>query len=193
MKKIFTILLLAAAVIVMLTDQALAAKNSEKQNVGIEVAIETRAGKVYDYILIGMHKDATDGLDNAYDTVTPGQGVSDQYILMVVPHPDWKSLKTDFRTDFRAITKSNTWEATVMTNLPDGTSLTMSIDQEQSKLPTGYAVIVEDMATGAAQDLEKGAYVFPVKTSGLARQFRITLKKDGGKDHSKKDEKTDRH
>jgi len=190
MKKIFIVFLLAAAVLSCLTDQALAAKHSEKQNV--EVAIETRAGSVYDYILIGMHHDATDGLDNAYDTVTPGQGVGDRYILMVMPHPDWKSVKTDFRTDFRAMKKLEIWEAMVTTNLPDGTPLTMSIDREQSKLPAGYAVIIEDMVTGAAQNLEKGAYVFPVKTSGLAQQFRITLKKDVGKDHSKKDEKTGR-
>ena len=180
MKKLFTILLLAAAVMTVVTDQALAAKRSDKQNVGVEVAIETRAGSVYDYIIIGMHKDATDGLDNAYDTVTPGLGVGEQYILMVVPHPEWKSVKTDFRTDFRAMNKLNTWEAMVTTNLPDGTQLTMSIDREQSKLPTGRSVIVEDMATGAVQDLEQGAYVFLVKTSGLARQFRITIGRQAG-------------
>jgi len=176
MKKIFTILLLVAAVIAMLNDQALAAKNSEKQK-GVEIAIETRAGKVYDYVLIGLHKDATDGLDNAYDTLTPGLGVGDHYILMVVPHPEWSSVKTDFRTDFRSMKTSDTWEATVTTSLPDETPLTMSIDQEQSKIPEGYSVTVEDMLTGAVQALEQGAYVFPVKSSGIARQFRITVSK----------------
>jgi FlaG/FlaF family flagellin (archaellin) len=180
MKKIFIVLVLAAAVAALPTGYAMEARHPEKQRV--EVAIETRSGSLYDYILIGMHPDATDGLDNAFDTVTPGMGLGGQYIQMVVPHSDWASVKTDFRTDFRSMKKSETWETIITTDLPEGTPLTMSIDQEQSKIPAGYSVIVEDMATGIVQDLEKAAHVFPV-TSSINKQFRITIRKDRRQDH----------
>ena len=179
MKKIFAIFLLAAAVVMIATAPA-AAADRPKHGQDIEVAIEVRADKIYDYVLIGMHRDATDGLDNAYDTLTPGPGMSDQYILMVVPHPEWQALKADFRTDFRAMKGHDTWKVLITTSLSDGTPLTMSIDQEQSKIPDGYSVTVEDMATGALQDLEQGAYVFPVKASGLAQQFMISIARQAG-------------
>jgi hypothetical protein len=189
MKKLFAILLSAAAVTALMTNEASAAMNAKKQDV--EVAIEARAGNLYDYILIGMNRAATDGLDNAYDTVTPGQGVGEQYVLMVVPHPDWNSVKTDFRTDFRALKNSETWDASITTNLPDGTPLILSIDHEQTKLPAGYVVTVEDMATGIVQDLEQGAYVVPVKAGGIPRQIRINLERDEEKDRHKRHEKKD--
>ena len=181
MRKTFTRYLLAALVLSLLAAPAFAASHKAKEN--IQVAIEVRSGIVYDYILIGMNPDATDGKDNLYDTVSPGMGINDQYILMVVPHPEWNTVKTDFRTDFRSVKKSDTWEAVVTTNLPDGTPLTMSIDWEQTKLPASYAVVVEDLTTGATQALDQGGYLFPVKTSGIARQFRITVEKERGKEH----------
>lgn len=180
MRKTFAILLLIAAAVGAVAPPALARKAAERRN--IQVAVEVRAGTLYDYVLIGMNQAATDGLDNAYDTVAPGMGVGDRYILMTVPHPDWKAVKADFRTDFRAVKKSDTWVTMITTNFPDGTPLTMSIDREQSKLVPGYAVIVEDMATGTVQDLAQGAYVFPVKTSGIARECRITIRKVAGND-----------
>lgn len=181
MRKTFTYHLLAVLVLTLLAAPAFAATQKAGEN--IQVAIEVRSGGVYDYILIGMKADATDGRDGLYDTVSPGMGMNDQYILMVVPHPEWQASKTDFRTDFRSVKKSDTWEASVNTNLPDGTPLTMSIDWEQTKLPASYAVVVEDMATGATQAIDKGEYVFPVKTSGIARQFKITIEKEKGKEH----------
>ena len=179
MRKTSNALLLAAVAIMIATAPAAAAdKPKSRQN--IEAAIEVRAGKLYDYVLIGMHRDATDGFDNAYDTVTPGVGVGNQYILSVIPHSDWNTVKTDFRTDFRAMKSHDAWDVLITTNLAAGTPLTVAIDQEQSKIPEGCAVRIEDMSTGAVQDLERGAYVFPVKASGLAQQFRISIARQAG-------------
>jgi len=181
MRKTYTLFLLAALVLTLMASPVLAAAERAKDD--IEVAIYTCAAKVCDFVIIGMKADATDGRDNKYDGVSPGLGMSDSYVSMVIPHPDWTDVKTDYRTDFRSVKKSDTWEALVNTNLPDGTPLTMSINWERTKLPANFAVMVEDMATGAVTAIDKGEYVFPVKTSGIARRFLITIEKEKGKEH----------
>ena len=181
MRTILTFTLLAVLMAAVLIAPAMAGTERPKED--IQVAVEVRSGKVYDYLLIGMKSDATDGKDNLYDTLSPGLGMNDQYISMVVPHPEWQNVKTEYRTDFRSFKKSDTWEALINTNLPDGTLLTLSIDWEQTRLPASYAVVVEDLVTGATQAIDQGAYVFPVTTSGIARQFRITVGKERGKQH----------
>lgn len=175
MRTIRIFILPAVLALTLLSVPTVASSHRAKDD--ISVAVYTCSGKVCDYLLIGMKPDATDGKDNLYDAVAPAPGMSDWFVSTVIPHPEWNDVKGDFRTDFRSPKRSDTWEALVNTNLPDGTPLTLSIDWEQTKLPPNYAVIVEDMATGVTQAIDEGAFVLPVKTSGIPREVRITIAK----------------
>ena len=55
--------------------------------------IRVSNNSLYDYVIIGEHPQATDGFDNAYDTISPGNLNADMgqpFISVIIPHPEWK-------------------------------------------------------------------------------------------------------
>jgi hypothetical protein len=133
--------------------------------------IRVSGGGTYDYCVIGMNQAATDGFDNAYDALAPGFNMNDTYLSCVISHPDWNTVKIDFRGDIRATKPSETWSITVRTNLPAGTPLTMEVEQDGNSLPQNALIVVDDAANGKRADLTAGPYEF--SSTGSTMSFTI--------------------
>ena len=70
--------------------------------------IRVSNGSMYDYVIIGEHPKATDGYDNAYDTISPGNLDTDMgqpFISVIIPHPDWKPAMRELRGDICSMEK----------------------------------------------------------------------------------------
>jgi hypothetical protein len=141
----------------------------------IKLAVQVKGAGTYDYIIVGMNSGASDGFDNAYDTVTPGPGMTNPYILTVIKHPKWKTVKKEFRTDFRAVKRNERWDMTVMTNAAAGTQLMVSIDADRSSIPSSCRVLVKDPDTGITHDLTESAYTFATAASPSDRSLELTV------------------
>src|SRR5689334_23135475 len=90
----------------------------------MEATIRVSNGSLYDYVVIGEHPQATDGFDNAYDTVSPGNLNADMgqpYISVVIPQPEWKPAMRKMRGDIRSPAKKQEWKIAISSSLPKGT------------------------------------------------------------------------
>ncbi len=108
--------------------------------------LKVSSGKLYDYVVIGEHPKATDGFDNAYDIISPGNlnaDMGEPYISVVAPHPDWKPAR-EMRTDIRPPAPKRMWELSIRSSLPKGTMLNIELDPAQSHIPRGARLILED-------------------------------------------------
>jgi len=139
----------------------------------MKAKIKVSGGNTYDYFIFGMMTDATDGFDNAYDTISPGPNMNDTYISTYFSHPEWNAVKSEFRADFRSIKESDEWTVSVYTNLAAGTALTMALQSEGSNI-SGYSLTVEDTTTGQMTDILSSTYGFTVSAGNPLRYFRIT-------------------
>ena len=67
--------------------------------------IRVSSNSLYDYVVIGERPQATDGFDNAYDTISPGNLNADMgqpFISVIIPHPEWKPAMREMRGDIRS-------------------------------------------------------------------------------------------
>jgi microcompartment protein CcmK/EutM len=173
MKRSLTAFLLMFCLVLLATP--LSARAGDATMDDLKVAVDVRGAGTYDYVLVGMNSAATEGFDNAFDTVTPGAGVADPYITAVIPHPDWNTVKTDFRTDFRSPKKSETWHIKVATNAASGTKITLSIDRDRTSLPRNYRVLIKDPSTGGMHDLTGSPYVYTTAGSPSEKEFDLIV------------------
>jgi hypothetical protein len=120
-----------------------------------------------DCFVIGMQGDATNGFDNAFDTISPGAGFNDTYILTYMDHPEWGQIKQEFKGDIRSLKAQDEWTVSVYTkNLPAGTGLVLKL-LENSVIPSGYTLKVEDT------DLTAAGYQFSVTTPDAIRNIKV--------------------
>jgi hypothetical protein len=160
------LILLIAAFIVATTCTAVPASADMKAK------IKVSGGGTYDYFIIGEMAAATDGFDNAYDSFYPGGNMNDTYIMSYLPHPEWGTVKPEFRSDMRSVADIQEWLAGVYTNLPNNTVLTLSL-MEGTSIPAGYTLTVEDTENGLTADLQASSYSFTVTDNTQVRAFRI--------------------
>lgn len=132
----------------------------------MEAVITVSGGGTYDFAVIGMDRDATDGFDNAYDSFTPGWGLNDTYIYTYFSHPEWNTVKADFRGDIRAPKKHDEWQLGVLSNLPAGTVMKIALNAQKSNVPSSYSIVAVDVATRKKIDLTKSSYTFSLPATG---------------------------
>jgi len=139
----------------------------------LAATVRVSSGSTYDYVIIGESPLATDGFDNAYDTIAPGASLNNVWISAYFDHPEWNAVKRQFRGDIRSAAASQTWVLTVEQNLPAGTFCTISLDAVASILPMNAGIILTDPKGGATVDLKAGSYTFAA-TAGPST-FDITI------------------
>ncbi len=113
----------------------------------LTATVKVSNGTLYDYVVIGEHAEATDGFDNAYDTISPGNlnaTMGQPFISVTIPHPDWQEAARELRGDIRAPAKNQQWRLSIKSSLPKDTPLTVILQMEVSSLPHGVKLKVQD-------------------------------------------------
>lgn len=138
---------MAAVQVISFTATLLLAVNVAAMGLApMTATLRVSSGKLYDYVVIGAHPKATDGFDNAYDIISPGNlnaDMGEPYISVTAPHPEWKPAR-EMRTDIRPPAPKKTWVLSIRSSLPKGTMLKVEIDPDQSRIPTSARLMLED-------------------------------------------------
>ena len=159
-----------AAIITIICLTRVAAMGFEPMTATIRVS----NGPLYDYVVIGEHPKATDGFDNAYDTISPGNlnaSMGEPYISVIVPHPDWKSAMREMRGDVRALARKQEWQIVITSSLAKGTPLVIALTSDQSSLPKVIRLTLWDNKNET--DLGTGAYTIPAPGPGTKARLLI--------------------
>ena len=127
---------------------------------------------LYDYVILGEHPQATDGFDNAYDTISPGNLNADMgqpFISVIITHTEWKPAMREMRGDIRSMAIKQEWQLAITSTLPKGTPLTVELQTEGTTLPKGVKLTLKDKKKEI--DLKVGNYTIqapgPETTSKL--------------------------
>lgn len=139
----------------------------------LAATVRVSSDTVYDYVVVGESPQATDGFDNSYDTFAPGGSLNDSWISAYIDHPEWNTVKSQFRGDIRSAAARQSWTLTVAQNLPVGTSCTISLDGTASLLPPSARILLTDMKSGAVTDLKSAGFTFATATG--PDTFGITI------------------
>ncbi|MBI5439658.1 MAG: fibronectin type III domain-containing protein [Deltaproteobacteria bacterium] len=148
---------------------ALALPAALKAGIGV-----TGPGGLADTVVIGERLGATDGYDNTLDTPSIGAGMGSTYLVVAIPHPELGYPKNELEFDIRSLKAEQAWLLTVTTNLPAGTELSLRL-LEDSVVPAGFQLGVEDLQTAATASLSAGAFPFAVTAPDAAMSFRIVV------------------
>lgn len=108
--------------------------------------IKISSGSLYDYVFIGENRRATDGYDNAFDTISPGNlnaDLGEPFLSVVMLHGDWKAGTRELRGDVRSLAKHQKWHLCVSSSLPAGTPLKVEL-AERGALPKGITLTLWD-------------------------------------------------
>ena len=131
-------------------------------------------GPLYDYAVLGEHPKASDGFDNAYDTISPGNlnaGMGEPYITVIVTQPEWKPAMREMRGDIRCLAKKQEWQILVASSLAKGTPLVVALVPDQSSLPKAIRLTLRDAKNET--DLRAGAYIIPAPGPGTKSRLII--------------------
>jgi hypothetical protein len=159
-----------AAILVCLTSAA--ALGFEAMTATVRVS----SGSLYDYVVIGEHPAATDGYDNPYDTLSPGNlnaSMGLPYIAAVLVHPEWKKMTRELRGDIRSVAKRQEWQLSLNSTLPKGTPLTVALQRDKTVVPKGMKLTLRDAATGKETNLVTGSCTVPAPGQGATAQLNI--------------------
>jgi len=143
----------------------------------LSATVRVASGDLYDYVVLGAQKQASDGFDNAYDTISPGNLNADlglPFISVVVPHRDWKPALRLLRGDVRAPARLLTWQVEVTSSLPQGTPLAISLKSDESRLPAGLKIRVQ-LPGRPEHDLLGGACQIPAPGPGVGATFKVSI------------------
>src|ERR1035437_7263611 len=97
--------------------------------------IKVMNGNLYDYVIIGEHPKATDGYDNAYDTISPGNLNADMgqpFISVIIAHPYWKPAMRELRGDIRSLAQRQEWQLAITSSLPKGTPMNVALQADRT-------------------------------------------------------------
>ena len=153
----------AAVVVITICLSCAAAMGSEPMTATVRVS----SGDLYDYVVVGEHSKATDGYDNAYDTISPGNLNADMgqpFISAAIHHPDWKQALRELRGDLRPVAKKQQWLISIRSSLAKGTPLAVSLQSQRSGLPQAVKLILRDQAEEI--DLRAEDYTIPAPGPG---------------------------
>jgi hypothetical protein len=139
-------------------------------------SIKVMNGRLYDYVIIGEHPKATDGYDNAYDTISPGNlnaTMGQPYISVIVSHQDWKPAMRELRGDIRSMAKRQEWQLIISSSLPKGTPLNVAFQMKESTLPQGMKLTLKEDATSKEHDLGRWSYMLAAPGPGTTTKLLI--------------------
>jgi len=131
---------------------------------------------LYDYVIVGEHPKASDGYDNAYDTIAPGNLNADMgqpYISVVILHPDWKPAMRELRGDIRALAKRQVWVLAISSSLSKGTPLTIALQAGKNALPKGVRLTLKDDTEKKETDLNLGDYTISAPGPGATTKLLV--------------------
>ena len=137
-------------------------------------AIRVSSGKLYDYVVIGENPKASDGYDNAYDTISPGNlnaSMGEPFINAIVVHNDWKLAMRELRGDIRSPAKKQVWEVSVTSSLHKGTPLLVAIQSDRTHLPQVMKLTLKD--NGKDLDMKTGGYTLIAPGPGTTSRLLI--------------------
>ncbi|MDR3579647.1 MAG: hypothetical protein P4L44_06775 [Oryzomonas sp.] len=138
--------------------------------------IRVMNGSLYDYVIIGEHPKATDGYDNAYDTISPGNlnaSMGQPFISVIISHPDWKPAMRELRGDIRSMAKKQEWQLIITSSLPKGTPLNVAFQKKGNTLPQGMKLLLKEEATSKEHDLGRWSYMIEAPGPGAATKLLI--------------------
>lgn len=136
--------------------------------------IKVSSGTVYDYVSIGEKAKATDGYDNAFDSMSPGDNLNAIYINSYLSHPEWGQLKSTFKGDIRSIAEKQEWTITIASTLPAGTDLTVALKEGRNLLPAGLKLIAQNNSSNVSADLVTGALHIPAPGGTATTLITVT-------------------
>lgn len=163
-------LLAASAIVLGFTVVASLASGPMKATILIS------SGALYDYVIIGEDSRATDGYDNAYDTISPGnlnEAMGEPFITAVLLHPEWKAPLRELRGEIRSVAAQQKWRLSVRSSLPEGTPLNLSLQREETALPQGMKLIVADAARNEQKDLLSQKCIISAPGPGRSKELTI--------------------
>jgi hypothetical protein len=144
----------------------------------ITATIRVVSESLYDYVVIGEHPQATDGFDNTYDTISPGnlnKTMGQQYISVTIIHPDWKPAMQELRGDIRSLAHKQEWELTIRSSLPEGTPINVALRKNESVLPQGVKLTLRDDNTKKNHDLKNASYMIQAPGPKTTTKLFITV------------------
>ena len=139
--------------------------------------IRVSNGSLYDYVVIGEHPKASNGFDNAYDTISPGNlnaDMGEPYISIIIPQPQWKPALRELRGDLRSPAKSQQWQLAISSSLAKGTPFKLELQAEGSALPQAMKLILKEREGKKETDLRGGEYSFAAPGPGKTTTLFIT-------------------
>jgi len=163
-----------AAIITAICLTSVAAMGFESMTATIRVSNNS----LYDYVIIGEHPKATDGFDNAYDTISPGNLNADMeqpFISVIIPHPEWKPVMREMRGDIRSLARKQEWQLAITSSRPKGTLLNVALKKEESNLPPGVKLTLKEDATKAEHNLGAHSYMITAPGPGAITKLLICV------------------
>lgn len=142
--------------------------------------IRVSGGNVYDYVVIGESSRATDGFDNAYDTLSPGDSLNTTYISTWFSHPEWAAAKSTFRGDIRTLAEKQEWILIIASTLPTGTPLTVGLQAGLNVLPQGLQLTIKDTGNTTTVNLIGDHLTLASPAPGSITQLIITAIQPAG-------------
>ena len=145
----------------------------------LSATIRVSNGPLYDYVVIGENARATDGFDNAYDTISPGNLNADMgnpFISVIIPHQEWKPACRELRGDIRGVARRQEWQLSFASSLPKGTPLTVSLQEEGTSLPAQARLTVKSQGKEGkvlAESTEAGEFTLPAPGPGKKGTFFV--------------------
>jgi len=138
--------------------------------------IKVSSGKLYDYVVIGEHAKATDGFDNAFDSISPSGNLNTAYINTYIAHPEWGEIKKNFKGDTRSISAVQEWTVSVASTLPAGTVLSVALKEGRNILPAGMKLTARDIGNTVSVDMATGTLQIPAPGPSATSMIVITAR-----------------
>ena len=139
-------------------------------------AIRVSNGSMYDYVIIGEHPKATDGYDNAYDTISPGNLNADMgqpFISVIISQPDWKPVMRELRGDIRSLAQRQEWQLAITSSLPKGAPLNVELQSDRTTLPKGVKLTLKYETMKKETNLKAGNYTVPAPGPGTPTRLLV--------------------
>ena len=161
-----------AAVVSFLGLTSVAALGFEPMTATVRVS----SGGLYDYVVIGEQPMATDGFDNAYDTISPGNLNSDMglpYISAVIAQPDWKPAMRELRGDIRVPARKQQWQIRITSSLDKGTPLAVTLLPGLGATSQRFGATLP--GNKKSTDLKTGTYNVPAPGPGSTAELVVSV------------------
>jgi hypothetical protein len=137
-----------------------------------KATLKVSGGGFSNYCIFGVSDEATDGADNLCDVPSPPGSLSDTYIYIYFPHPEWGGTFDRFRQDIKAPDLPKEWTFKVDTNISG--ELTIEWPDLKNAIPDKDAVLVDVDGGGGNIDMQtSSSFVFG--NTGFPRRFLVRI------------------